>query len=175
MRSAAIVLAFLGIVLVVPIGGSSGRQAVDTTIPTNWDWTRFGWDATRSNTSLAPTDIAAANIATLGRPQVQIDGLVDASAFYSAKCRKSILHQQARCGFVRQVRLFSFVEGERDGLLTRHVDAEVPPRVEYALTPLGKQFMQPVRGLVTWLQTHWPTIRAARDKVDGQSPSRKAS
>lgn len=64
---------------------------------------------------------------------------------------------------------------ERDGLLTRHVYAEVPPRVEYALTSLGKQFMQPVRGLVTWLQTHWPAIRAARDKFDGQSPSRKAS
>src|SRR4029077_11523961 len=44
---------------------------------------------------------------------------------------------------------------ERDGLLTRHVFAEVPPRVEYALTALGKQFMQPVRELVTWLQTHW--------------------
>ena len=64
---------------------------------------------------------------------------------------------------------------ERDGLLTRHVYAEVPPRVEYALTPLGKQFMQPVRGLVAWLQTHWSTIRAAREKFDGQSPSRKAS
>ena len=35
--------------------------------------------------------------------------------------------------------------------------------------------MQPVRGLVSWLQTHWPTIRAARDKFDGQSRSRKAS
>jgi len=64
---------------------------------------------------------------------------------------------------------------ERDGLLTRHVYAEVPPRVEYALTPLGKQFMQPVRGLVTWLQTHWSAIRAARDTFDGQSQSRKAS
>jgi DNA-binding HxlR family transcriptional regulator len=64
---------------------------------------------------------------------------------------------------------------ERDGLLTRHVYAEVPPRVEYALTPLGKQFMQPVRGLVTWLQTHWSSIRAAREKFDRQSQSRKAS
>jgi DNA-binding HxlR family transcriptional regulator len=64
---------------------------------------------------------------------------------------------------------------ERDGLLTRHLYAEVPPRVEYALTPLGKQFMHPVRGLVTWLQTHWSTIRAAREKFDRQSASRKAS
>ena len=64
---------------------------------------------------------------------------------------------------------------ERDGLLTRHVYAEVPPRVEYALTPLGKQFMQPVRGLVTWLQTHWSTIRSARERFDGQPPKRKAS
>ena len=55
---------------------------------------------------------------------------------------------------------------ERDGLLTRQVYAEVPPRVEYALTPLGRQFMEPVRGLVTWLQTHWSTIRAAREKFD---------
>ena len=64
---------------------------------------------------------------------------------------------------------------ERDGLLTRHVYAEVPLRVEYALTPLGKQFMQPVRGLVTWLQTHWSTIRAAREQFDRQSAKRKAS
>src|SRR5437899_12169374 len=64
---------------------------------------------------------------------------------------------------------------ERDGLLTRHIYAEVPPRVEYELKPLGRRFMQPVRGLVTWLQTHWSTIRAAREKFDGQSPSRLAS
>jgi DNA-binding HxlR family transcriptional regulator len=51
----------------------------------------------------------------------------------------------------------------------------VPPRVEYALTQLGKQFMQPVRGIVTWLQTHWSTIRAARETFDGQAPTRKAS
>src|SRR5258706_4313879 len=60
---------------------------------------------------------------------------------------------------------------ERDGLLTRQVYAEVPPRVEYALTPLGRQFMQPVRGLVTWLQTHWSAIRAAREKFERERSS----
>jgi len=64
---------------------------------------------------------------------------------------------------------------ERDGLLTRDVYAEVPPRVEYELTPLGKRFMQPVRVLVTWLQMNWSTIRAAREAFDGRSQSRKAS
>ena len=64
---------------------------------------------------------------------------------------------------------------ERDGLLTRDVYAEVPPRVEYELTPLGRRFMQPVRALVAWLQMNWSTIRAARDTFDRRSLGRKAS
>ena len=64
---------------------------------------------------------------------------------------------------------------ERDGLLTRDVYAEVPPRVEYELTPLGRRFMQPVRALVTWLQMNWSAIRAARETFDRRSLSRKAS
>jgi DNA-binding HxlR family transcriptional regulator len=64
---------------------------------------------------------------------------------------------------------------ERDGLLTREVYAEVPPRVEYELTTLGKRFMQPVRGLVSWLQTNWASIRAAREAFDRRSQGRKVS
>jgi DNA-binding HxlR family transcriptional regulator len=64
---------------------------------------------------------------------------------------------------------------ERDGLLTRDVYAEVPPRVEYELTPLGRQFMQPVLALVTWLQMNQPAIRAARHRFDRRSQDRKAS
>ena len=64
---------------------------------------------------------------------------------------------------------------ERDGLLTRDVYAEVPPRVEYELTPLGRQFMQPVLALVTWVQMKQPAIRAARDRFDRRSHNRKAS
>jgi DNA-binding HxlR family transcriptional regulator len=64
---------------------------------------------------------------------------------------------------------------ERDGLLTRDIYAEVPPRVEYELTPLGKRFMQPVRGLVTWLQANWSSIRAARETFDRRAENRKVS
>jgi len=62
---------------------------------------------------------------------------------------------------------------ERDGLLTREVFPEVPPRVEYELTALGKRFMEPVRALVSWLQANWSTIRVARDAFDRRAATRK--
>ena len=46
------------------------------------DWTRFGWDAARSNASPDSTGITPANVATLVRQQVTIDGTVDASPIY---------------------------------------------------------------------------------------------
>src|SRR5206468_5026989 len=46
------------------------------------DWTRFGWDAGRSSAPGVPTGITAANVASLERQQVAIDGTVDASAIY---------------------------------------------------------------------------------------------
>ena len=64
---------------------------------------------------------------------------------------------------------------ERDGLVTREVYPEVPPRVEYELTPLGREFMQPVRGLVGWLQSRWTSIKTAREKFDRGMERRKAS
>jgi DNA-binding HxlR family transcriptional regulator len=64
---------------------------------------------------------------------------------------------------------------ERDGMLTRHVFAEVPPRVEYELTSLGRGLMDPVRGLVTWLQSNWPVIRTSRDRFDARKVRARAS
>jgi DNA-binding HxlR family transcriptional regulator len=43
---------------------------------------------------------------------------------------------------------------ERDGLVRRKVYAEVPPRVEYDLTALGRAFLEPVTGLCQWAQGH---------------------
>src|SRR5438552_12926454 len=46
------------------------------------DWTRFGWDAGGSNAPPIAAGVTAANVATLVRQQVAIDGTVDASAIY---------------------------------------------------------------------------------------------
>lgn len=46
------------------------------------DWTRFGWDAGRSSAPPITAGITAANVASLVRQQVAIDGTVDASAIY---------------------------------------------------------------------------------------------
>jgi outer membrane protein assembly factor BamB len=49
---------------------------------TGKDWTRFGWDAGRSSAVTDATGITAANVGSLRRTQVQLDGTVDASAIY---------------------------------------------------------------------------------------------
>ncbi len=58
---------------------------------------------------------------------------------------------------------------ERDGLVTRTVYPEVPPRVEYALTSLGRTLRQLVRGLVEWSGAHLTEVDAARAAYDARN------
>ncbi|SNR53823.1 winged helix-turn-helix transcriptional regulator [Actinoplanes regularis] len=51
---------------------------------------------------------------------------------------------------------------ERDGLVSREVHAEVPPRVEYTLTPAGKSLIPPALALASWAIEHVPHIEASR-------------
>jgi DNA-binding HxlR family transcriptional regulator len=51
---------------------------------------------------------------------------------------------------------------ERDGLVGRKVYAEVPPRVEYTLTPVGKSLIPPALALASWAIEHVPHIEASR-------------
>ncbi len=50
----------------------------------------------------------------------------------------------------------------RNGLVTRTVYAEVPPRVEYALTPLGQTLCQPLATIRDWAETNIDQILAAQ-------------
>jgi len=58
---------------------------------------------------------------------------------------------------------------ERDGLVTRKVYPEVPPRVEYTLTRLGRTLRQLVRGLVDWSGAHLTEVDTARAAYDARN------
>jgi len=55
---------------------------------------------------------------------------------------------------------------ERDGLVTRTVYAEVPPRVEYELTALGRSLQSVVLTLGDWVSEHQHTIADNRRAFD---------
>jgi DNA-binding HxlR family transcriptional regulator len=52
---------------------------------------------------------------------------------------------------------------QQDGLITRTAYAEVPPRVEYTLAPLGRGLHEIVTSLIGWAADHHDEIRANRD------------
>lgn len=55
---------------------------------------------------------------------------------------------------------------ERDGLITRTVFAQVPPRVDYELTELGRSLLGPLAVLREWAESNVPSILEARDAYD---------
>ncbi|HTM77657.1 MAG TPA: helix-turn-helix domain-containing protein [Devosia sp.] len=57
---------------------------------------------------------------------------------------------------------------ERDGLVTRTIYPEVPPRVEYGLTELGKTLTGPINSLWDWSAEHHSAIIDARDIYDAR-------
>ena len=57
---------------------------------------------------------------------------------------------------------------ERDGLATREIHAEVPPRVEYSLTPLGATLVDAVSALDSWARSNIGAVEEARARYDAR-------
>jgi len=55
---------------------------------------------------------------------------------------------------------------ERDGLVSRASFAEVPPRVEYALTPLGRSLNEPLEAIIGWVGRHQTEVLDNRARFD---------
>jgi len=70
---------------------------------------------------------------------------------------------------------------ERDGLVTRTVYPEIPPRVEYQLTELGRTLKEPLDALWNWAAAHQHDVSIARrdydaahaDTADQRPPERR--
>src|SRR4051812_19358361 len=86
--------AMLAAAVVVGCGGGKSGSSADATVVTDTpgsstqphtarragDWTRFGFDAARTND--APRGIGASKVARLSEQRVRIDGTVDSSPIY---------------------------------------------------------------------------------------------
>ena|SRR6266516_3951447 len=59
---------------------------------------------------------------------------------------------------------------ERDGLLRRHVHAQVPPKVEYSLTALGRSLSESLVAVCRWIERHGPEL----DRVAHRGAARRA-
>lgn len=57
---------------------------------------------------------------------------------------------------------------ERDGLVSREVFPEVPPRVEYQLTGLGESLLDPLQNLLDWVNVHCEQVRTSQSGYDGK-------
>lgn len=80
-------------------------------------------------------------------------------------------HLQRRIGGVSQKMLTQTLrEMERNGLVTRTVYPEVPPHVEYDLTPLGRGLETAVDGLRRWAEGHLGEVAAAQARFDRRGP-----
>lgn len=99
--------------------------------------------------------------------------LLTITVLASGPLRFTALHEQV-AGISQRMLSQTLRALTRDGLVTRSAYSEVPPRVEYALTPLGRSLSEAVNGLVSWVRDHQSDIARNRDEFD-QAPAANAA
>jgi DNA-binding HxlR family transcriptional regulator len=97
---------------------------------------------------------------------VAIDALDDGGTLRFGELRRRMgpISQKMLTKTLRQL--------ERDGLVVRTVHAEVPPRVEYRLTALGRGLGKAVCGVWTWAERHVRDVERARRVYDSAQRNR---
>jgi DNA-binding HxlR family transcriptional regulator len=81
------------------------------------------------------------------------------------KQRYGDLHRQVG-GISQKMLTQTLRKLERDGLVSRHIYPEVPPRTEYELTRLGHTLIEPMGALCDWAGAHLSELEQARKRYD---------
>src|SRR5215468_4937195 len=129
----------------------------------------------------APSDHARPSARLTSDDLEMIERTRRARDLLSSKWKVDLLYLLAR-GIRRHSRLYDNLHGaskkmltdslrslERDGLVSRHVFAEVPVRVEYSLTALGWAATELLIELADWADEHMAEIDEARSRYDEAS------
>jgi DNA-binding HxlR family transcriptional regulator len=91
---------------------------------------------------------------------------LDAGTMGHAKLRRVICAISAEKEISQRMLTLRLRALERDGLVSRSVTPSVPPRVDYMLTPLGRELVGLVRGVVSWIEANQLQIIAARRRFE---------
>ena len=76
-------------------------------------------------------------------------------------------------GGISQKMLTTTLRGlERDGFISREQFPTIPPRVEYELTDLGRELLEPVNALGEWARRNADRVNEARQRFDKQCDER---
>lgn len=85
----------------------------------------------------------------------------------NSRLRYSEIHRYMP-GISQKVLTATLRQLERNGIVKRTVHPVVPPKVEYELTPLGKNVFEVVESLRTWAIAHLDEIEGARKTYDAR-------
>lgn len=99
-------------------------------------------------------------------------GILHALGVYGTMRHAEIKRQMA--GVTQRMLTKTLRSMERDGLLIRREFDEIPPRVEYELTPLGMGLLVRMSPIWTWVVENVEAFRTARrvfDSQEGRKPS----
>ncbi|WP_295471039.1 helix-turn-helix domain-containing protein [uncultured Pseudomonas sp.] len=99
-------------------------------------------------------------------------GILHALGVYGTMRHAEIKRQMT--GVTQRMLTKTLRDMERDGLVSRQEFDEVPPRVEYALTPLGHGLLVRMSPVWTWVVENVEQIRMARRQFDSQEARKPA-
>lgn len=99
-------------------------------------------------------------------------GILHALGVYGAMRHAEIKRQMS--GVTQRMLTKTLRSMDRDGLVVRREFGEIPPRVEYELTPLGMGLLTRMSPIWTWVVENVEDFRKARrifDSQDNKKPS----
>lgn len=92
--------------------------------------------------------------------------LLDVGPFRHAELRRLLDRMSVEGKISQRVLTLKLRLLERNGIISRSVSADVPPRVCYALTSLGRELLTEAKHLLGWAQAKRKDIEQARQLFD---------